>query len=152
MTYQKLRDIAERENIKIYEDCDIGRLKGLYFDNTILLSQNIENNQEKKCILGEELGHHYESYGNILDQEDHFNRAQEIRARRWAYKKLVKIEHLIEAFYDGIRNIFELAEYLEVTTKFLKDAIKYYKQEYGIYHHHQNFIIRFEPFRVLERR
>ena len=152
MTYQELRDMARKENIEICESCDIGRLKGLYFDNTILLSKNIKNHKEKKCILCEELGHHYESYGNILDQEDHLNKAQEIRARRWAYKKLVSIDKLVNAFYNGIRNMYELAEYLEITLDFLKNAIKYFKKRYGTYHHHQNFIIRWEPFKVFERR
>lgn len=152
MTYQKLINLAKRENIEVIEDCDIGRVKGLYFDNTILLSKEINNLDEKKCILCEELGHHYTSYGNILDQDNHFNKAQEIRARRWAYKQLVTIEKLIDAFLAGIRNIYQMSNYLEVTEEFLKEAIKYYKQRYGIYHHHRNFIIKFEPFRVLERR
>lgn len=152
MTYAELKELAEQENIEIYENCDIGRLKGLYFDDTILLSKNIADTNEERCILCEEIGHHYYTEGDILDQDNHLNRAQEIRARRWAYEQLVTIERLINAFLEGIEALTELAEYLNVTEKFLKNALKYYTRSYGIYHHHRNFIIRFEPFRVMERR
>lgn len=152
MTYQKLLERAVENDIEVMEDCEIGRLKGLYFDNTIILSKDIKDHNEKKCILCEEIGHYYFTQGNILNQNEHLNRVQELKARRWAYKQLVKIDYLIDAFFEGIRNIYQLSNYLEVTEEFLKEAIKYYKQKYGIYHHHRNFIIRFEPFRVLERR
>ena len=151
MTYQELRDMARKENIEICESCDIGRLKGLYFDNTILLSEDINTYHEKKCILCEELGHHYLTCGNILDQKQHLNKVQEMKARRWAYQKLVTIEKLINAYHDGVQSIYELAEYLRVTTDFLKKAIKFYKKRYGPYHKHRNYKIQFEPLKVTER-
>jgi hypothetical protein len=66
---------AEKEGIRIIENGQIGRLKGLYVDNFIIL--NAETEKEKRCILCEELGHHYTSYGNILDQTKIENIKQE---------------------------------------------------------------------------
>jgi|SRR6056297_439073 len=152
MTYEKLKSIAEKENIEIIENCNIGKLKGLYIDNIISLSKSINNQHEKKCIVAEELGHHYTSYGNILDQDNIKNIKQEKIARRWAYKKLVTFKGIIEAYENGVKNRYELASYLKVTEKFLIDAVKYYKSKYGIYYIINNYIIYFEPLGILERR
>lgn len=38
------------------------------------------------CILAEEFGHHYTSFGDIIDLSDPSNRKQEHRARLWVMK------------------------------------------------------------------
>ena len=39
-----------------------------------------------------------------------------------------------------------MAEYLEVTEQFLREALERYRQKYGIYTCVDNFIIYFEPY------
>ena len=58
------------------------RIKGLYSDGMITISDRLETSAQQNSILGEELGHHLTSYGNILDQSDVMNRKQELRAGR----------------------------------------------------------------------
>ena len=100
---------------------------------------------EKGCVLAEELGHHYTTYGNILDEKDIRNVKQEKRARNWGYEKLVDIISIINAFNARTRNRYEIAEYLGVTEEFLQEAIDHYKGKYGLCHGVEGYIIRFEP-------
>ena len=150
MLYEKLLIEANNEKINVYER-DIGKLKGLYVDGNIALNLSIETYSEKACVLAEELGHYHTTVGDILDLSKAENRKQERRARGWAYEKLVSLTSLIEASKQGIRNRYELAEYLGVSEKFIEDAIKYYKDKHGLYYELGKYIIYFEPLGVLEK-
>ena len=99
----------------------------------------------------EELGHFYTSTGNILDMSDTANRKQEQRARLWAYNKQVGISGIIDCYKAHCRTLHDMAEHLNVTEKFLKDAIDCYRHKYGICTKVDNYVIGFEPtFYVLE--
>ena len=118
-----------------------GRIKG----SRVAIRQDLATSVEKACVLAEELGHHYTTYGNILDQSDASNRKQELRARAWAYNKQIGLLGLIRAYEHGCRNRFEIAEYLEVTEEVLEECISYYRKKYGIYQSVDNYIIYFVP-------
>ena len=60
---------------------------GLISGNRIAIRKDITTTIEKACVLAEELGHHYTTSGNILDQQKISNRKQELRARTWAYNE-----------------------------------------------------------------
>ena len=49
-------------------------IKGLYIETghtqMILLNKNLPVQAEKRCVLAEELGHYYTTFGNITDQTD----------------------------------------------------------------------------------
>ena len=88
-TYEKLQDEACKDGIEvIHYPFETDRIKGLYCDGTIAISTDMKTDAEKACVLAEELGHHYTSYGNILDQSDTSNRKQELRARAWLPKSI----------------------------------------------------------------
>ena len=150
MTYEELLDKVNEEGIEIFENNHIGKLKGLYVDNTITLNSSIGTESEKKCVLVEELGHHHTTVGNILDQSDVSNRKQERYARAWGYRKLVGIIDLVNAYKHGVRNRFELAEYLGVTEEYIDEVLEYYKQKYGLQYQIDNYLVCFEPLSVLE--
>lgn len=118
-----------------------GRIKG----NKIAIRKDLETSSQKTCVLAEELGHHYTTVGNVLDQADTGNRKQERRARLWAYDKLIGLHGIIEAFEHGCRNRYEIAEYLDVTESFLLDAIAVYREKYGVCKRFQNYVVYFEP-------
>ncbi|MBV4431518.1 hypothetical protein KM803_09240 [Clostridium tyrobutyricum] len=145
MTYDKLVEEAELEDIQIIE-INLGRYKGLYSDNTIALSKNIETNTEKACVLAEELGHHYKTCGEIVDNKNINKIKQEKLARRWGYEKLVGIVNLINAFNSGLRGKYEISQFLGVTEGFLEESIEYYKQKYGTYFEIDSYVIYFEPY------
>nr|WP_242851551.1 hypothetical protein [Clostridium sp. DMHC 10] len=100
---------------------------------------------EKYEVLSEELGHYHTTSGNISNQFDIKNIKQEKRARNWGYEETVGIVQLINAFEKGIRLKHELAEYLNVTEKFLGHAIQHYKEKYGTYCEIDNYLVYFEP-------
>ncbi|NMM62352.1 ImmA/IrrE family metallo-endopeptidase [Clostridium sp. P21] len=145
MTYDKLLIESESNGLTIKEKPLSYGFKGLYKNKKIIINQKINTSSEKRCILAEELGHHYTSFGNILDQSNIINVKQEKRARNWGYEKLVGIISLINAFERGIKGRHDLAEYLNVTEKFLEDALKHYKEKYGIYYEIDNYIVYFQP-------
>lgn len=118
-----------------------GRIKG----NKIAIRKDLETSSQKACVLAEELGHHYTTVGNILDQADTGNRKQERRARLWAYDKLIGLHGIIDAFEHGCGNRYEIAEYLDVTESFLLDAIAVYREKYGVCKRFQNYVVYFEP-------
>lgn len=151
MTYEDLLIKIEKEGIEYFENNYIGKMKGLYIDNTITLNSNIDTEAEKKCILAEELGHHFTSYGNIIDQSKIENRKQERIARAWAYDRLIGINGLINAYKYGCKSKYEIAEYLNVSEQFLEEATTYYNEKYGLYYEIDNYTVYFNPLGVIEK-
>ena len=70
--YEELLTDADKENIIVTDQFDLSgtRLKGLYCDGTIALNKDIYIESEKACVLAEELGHHYTTVGDIMDQAE----------------------------------------------------------------------------------
>lgn len=148
MEYNELLEHAEQENVPIIEDYDFSgtRIKGIYCDGVIALDKNIKTQKEKKCILAEELGHHYTASGNILDQSSVSNRKQELCGRIYAYNKLIGLMGIIKAYQHNCQSFSETAEYLDVTEEFLADALNYYRAKYGKGIRIDNYMIYFEPY------
>lgn len=130
--FEILLQEAEDNNINVH-DFDLGEdgFHGLYLDGNIALSNKLETNCQKACILAEELGHHYTTVGDILDQSDIGNRKQERKARAWAYEKMVPLNSIKQALTVGCREPWEMAEYLDVDERFLREALQYYEEVYG---------------------
>ncbi len=120
------------------------KLKGLYSDNVIYLKPNMTE-IEKRCILAEELGHYETSAGNILDYSNLNNWKQEIKARNWAVDRLVTLDKLIDAYNQGVRDKYELAEYLSVTDDFLDYSITRLSQRFGVMVKCGDYVIYFKP-------
>ncbi len=83
--------------------------------------------RDEKMKLAHELGHcmtgsFYNPYTPLDVRAQH-----ETRANRWAYRQLVPTEVLLDAVQSGCRNMWELAEYLDLPEDFLTDALDYYK-------------------------
>lgn len=125
-----------------------GRIKG----SRVAIRQDLSTSVEKACVLAEELGHHYTSYGNILNQSDTSNRKQELRARAWAYNKQIGLLGLIRAYEHGCRNRFEIAEYLEVTEEVLEECLSFYQNKYGVCANVDNYVVYFIPNLVIMKR
>ena len=125
-----------------------GRIKG----SRVAIRQDLSTSIEKACVLAEELGHHYTTYGNILDQSDTSNRKQELRARAWAYNKQIGLLGLIRAYEHGCRNRFEIAEYLEVTEEVLEECLIFYRNKYGVCANIDNYVVYFIPNLVIMKR
>lgn len=148
MNYETLLKEADSQCLIVKEKplrANKGRIKGI----RIAIKKDISTT-EKACVLAEELGHHYTTVGNILDQTDAGNRKQERRARLWAYRRAFDLIDLISAYKYGCRNRYEIAEYLEVTEQFLQDALDTYKEKYGLCTKVDKYVVFFEPLGILE--
>lgn len=145
MYYDTLRTYI---NIALGMDVDelpLERYDGLVVDNRIGIRKNIETHREKSCVLAEELGHVRTSTGNILNYDDVGNKKQENHAREYAYNFMLGMSGIVWAWMRGCRNLYEIAETLECTEQFLKDALEYYHSKYGISTQFGPFTIYFEP-------
>lgn len=150
--YEELLQNASENNVRVYESFDLNgdenvtyTIDGLYIDGNIALDKNLGTSREKSCVLAEELGHHHTSVGNIIDINSVSNRKQERQARLWGYNKMIGLRGLIKAFEHGCTSKHEIAEYLDVTTEFLNDAIAIYREKYGVCIAVDNYIIYFIP-------
>ncbi|EIC1380385.1 TPA_asm: toxin [Listeria monocytogenes] len=104
--------------------------KGLYINQHILVNQN-QNDTEMRCTLAEEIGHYKLTVGNITKQKTINDIKQEKLARNWGYKSLVPLRKIIDAYYEGFTEYYEVSEFLEVTEDFLKHSIEYYRSKFG---------------------
>lgn len=144
MTYEEMQILHDDLNIVEMDLSEVSGLKGLYVNGRIAINAKMSDT-EKACVLAEELGHHYTTYGNILDQSDTSNRKQELRARAWAYNKQIGLLGLIRAYEHGCRNRFEVAEFLEVTEEVLEECLTFYRNKYGVCANVDNYVVYFIP-------
>ena len=133
MVYEKLLDIADMNNVYVVENANFkSDTDGLINGDVIGLNKRMRTSRQRACVLAEELGHYYTTIGDILDLSKAENRKQERRARIWAYDRLIGLKKLAKTYALGYENYYEVAEYLDVTEDFLRDAVQYYKERYGL--------------------
>lgn len=144
MNYEELLIEADAQDLIVREK-EIPGYDGRIYKNRIAIHKGLGTSTEKACVLAEELGHHHTSVGDILDQSSAANRKQELRARIWAYEKLISLQGIIECYKAGCRNLHEMADQLNVTEDFLQDALKIYRSKYGEGISYGNYFIAFEP-------
>lgn len=144
MTYEDLLIEADRNDI-ITKEIPLPVSKGRIKGNWIAIKSDMTET-EKKCVMAEELGHYYTTFGNILDQNLASNRKQEQIARLWSYNKLIGLRGIINSHNAGCSNKYEMAEFLNVTVEFLEEAIKKYTDKYGVCTTLDNYIIYFIPY------
>lgn len=144
MTYEELLKEADSLGL-IVKEKPLQGTDGRILNRRIAIRKDIPTQAEKSCVLAEELGHHYTSSGDILNQNIVANRKQEFRARIYGYNLLIGLRGIIQAYEAGCRNLYEMAEYLEVTEEYLKEALECYRKKHGVFATLDNYAIYFEP-------
>lgn len=144
MTYEVLLNAADQTGLTVKEK-PLSESDGLIKGNRIAIRKDIPTQAEKSCVLAEELGHYFTSAGNILDQTDIVNRKQEYRARLYGYNLQIGLRGIISAHTGSCRNLYEMADYLDVTEEYLKEALDCYQSKYGEYVKVNNYMIYFIP-------
>ncbi|MGN2336528.1 ImmA/IrrE family metallo-endopeptidase [Clostridium cagae] len=143
--YEKLLVKVEKLGIRVREiDFQTNEECGYYHNNKILINSRLTEKQ-KHGVLAEELGHHVKTYGDITDQSELKNRKQELIARREGYKFIIEPLDLVYAYCHGCKNIYEIAEFYDITEKQLNDIILDFKNKYGIGKKFDKYFVRFEP-------
>lgn len=143
LNYDELISEAEQIGL-IVKEKPLQSADGRILNNKIVIRDSLDE-LRKKCVLAEEIGHYLKNAGDILDQRNTSNSRQEDRARSWAYDRLIGLDGLVSAFECGCQTKFDVAEYLDVTTAFLDDALKKYKERYGIVVKYKEYFIYFYP-------
>lgn len=125
----ELNKIARQEGIIILDiNCPKNKSMSLINDDGNCYI-GIDNNMTVRNEIvhkAHELGHCITgSFYNRHTQLD-IKTQHEYRADKWAIKKLIPRDELIEIFEKGMTNIWQVAEYFEVTEDFAKKACKFY--------------------------
>lgn len=144
--FEEALEKANNLGIDVIENYDFRseRIKGLYCDGTIALNTNIKTNTEKRCVLEEEISHHVVNVGDIITMS-YGNIKEEQKARLITYNKLIGLRGIIKAYEHHRTSLHEMAEFLDVTEGFLRDALNLYEKKYGICVAVDNYIINFVP-------
>ena len=146
--YEQL--LAENEHIKIKDTHSLpDGYSGFYKDGIILIDKDLSETRKAE-VLYEELAHHKLTYGNILDQSKDINRKFENYARRYGYEAALPLHIIVEAHNYGVNNLYELAEYVQLSEKYIVEILEHYKNKYGYSTRYGKYVIQFEPLRVFE--
>lgn len=130
--YENLLELADSLGLKVTENVNMfaqGRVKS----NHIYLSRKLETDSERTCTLLEEIYHALLNTGNIIDQSSTSNRKQEYRARKNCYEELTPLIKIVETvlYFGDEATKYNVAEYLNVTEKFLNEAINHHRRKNG---------------------
>ena len=122
-----LYDVAEKSNITIY-NFKMKKAKAISIPGKIGIDESkMKNNSELNVCLAHELGHQFKNAFYDISSTFETRERQEARATRWAINELVPVDELLEAFKAGYTEVYDLAEYFNVTEDFIRNAFYIYE-------------------------
>ncbi len=131
MRTNELYNLAQAHGIRV--DCmrlPYTQSLSIYYEGKSYIAIDplqLETNAQERERLSHELGHcETGCFYNRYSPCDVRGRHEE-RANRWAVRALIRRDELDEAIRCGIREVWELAEYFDVTEDFMKKALSYYQ-------------------------
>lgn len=123
--------MASRPEIKIKLMRMPKGMPGYIKGNRIYLEKK-DNSREQYEVLLEEIAHFDKTVGDIHEQKTPSDWSQERQARSIAYEKAVPLKGLIYCMQNSICLLSEVADYFNVTEKFLYEAIDNYRSKLGV--------------------
>ena len=127
-----LYSIAEKNNIEI-DDFPMDKVKAFSLKGTIIINPElVKTERERKECMVHELGHNIKNAFYNISSTLETRERQEERATRWAVHTLIPAEELKKALKKGYTEIWQLAEYFDVSGEFIVDAIRVHKTENNI--------------------
>ena len=149
-TFERLEQSAYKQHIELYTNPL--PVKGLYYADkdfaAITLSTRLKTESERCEVLAHELGHHYTCPPNLFEASKGIQGKYELKAAVWAVKTLMPPSKLLDAWEAGIRDEWELAEYLDVTVPFLRHGLEIYEEVYGQYIFIGKYCMKLRPVEV----
>lgn len=125
--------LAEKNNIPIDENCpaQIVSMSLKLKDGTKIIGiSDVDNSEYTKLeLVAHEMGHCITDSFYVGYSPFELRAKYERRADRWAVNRLVPFRSLCRAVEDGYRELWELAEYFDVSCQFIEKAIKMYEQK-----------------------
>jgi hypothetical protein len=127
----ELENIANREKIDII-NFKMNKTKARiinYIGSYIFMDYSkIDTYAEEKCLLAEEIGHYYyEAYYTLNSSQENIDR-QEYKALKWKSLACVPLNSILSCFKNGICNLFDIAQELQVDPNMIEFAYNYYKE------------------------
>lgn len=132
MTIDDLYDVAEDESVEIdlFSMNQREALSMMDEDGKCYIAidpKKVVSSADEKTKLAHELGHcvtgsFYNAYSPLDSRQRHENQAD-----KWAIKRLIPKDDFEEAVADGYTEIWELAEFFNVTGEFMRKVISWYK-------------------------
>jgi Zn-dependent peptidase ImmA (M78 family) len=134
METSRIYDIAEENNIEIIytslpltKCMSMQRGKDEYYIG--IDPEYITSSADERVKLAHDVGHcvtgsFYNRYSPLDLRGKH-----EYRADSWAIKELIPLDELKKVMKQGCEDIWELAEYFNVTEDFIRKAFAFYEQE-----------------------
>ena len=136
--------MALDNGITVYEDCpaDIVAMAAKYpsgrkivgilnfdeIDTSFYYSERKKRVYTKLECFAHEIGHCMEDAFYSAEDTYTVRCKQEARAEKWAIKYVIPFDDLCQAVKKGNTELWELAEYFDVSESFVKQAIQFYEQ------------------------
>lgn len=131
MDLNKLYDVAGKENIPVIDFRMKNKAIICKTNKRICIGLNYEKINsvtEEKELLAEELGHYYCNAFYNSNSDFSTISKKEYRANKWKCTVLVSVNDFIDAFKKGLKNIYEIADYLCLSEDTVAFAYNYYKE------------------------
>ena len=130
MNILELYDFAEENSIEVdnfaLKEVKSMAVKAADIHAIAIDEEQFESSTELKTALAHELGHHAtDSFYNVNNHLD-VRSKHEYRADKWAVQQLTPKQDMISALKSGVTEVWELAEYFEVTEELIKRAMWIY--------------------------
>lgn len=132
MNLESLYDLAERDHIEIFDaDCpECLSMSLMTEDGSCYIGiddRTVGSEKEKLVRVAHELGHC--ETGSFYTQHSGFDliSRHEYRADKWAVQRLIPYDELVKACKSGLNEIWEIAEYFDVTEDFVRRAREIYQ-------------------------
>ncbi|KRK49009.1 ImmA/IrrE family metallo-endopeptidase [Secundilactobacillus kimchicus] len=126
--FEKL--ISQHPKLKFKMKPMPGGLSGLTLGDEIYINPNRSSVTQYEVLL-EELAHHATTVGDITAQDTQDKVKQELYARSVAHQEAVPLDGLINCFEEQLWAVDEMAEYFNVSPKYLLEAIDNYRSKNG---------------------
>ena len=126
-----LENIAQREKIDVINfkmRKNKARIINCNKSYIFMDYSEINTYTEEKCLLAEELGHYYYSAYYTLSSDKNFIDKQEYKALKWKSLACVSPKSILRCFKNGICNLSDIAEELQVEPNMVEFAYNYYRE------------------------
>lgn len=136
----KMMEIAETNGINVEYHSFRKPVLGLYthipyMPPVIGLDTMLNANRRlQRCVMAEELGHHFTSSGERIAKRHYSTQDRlsidktEYKALRWAANYLIPENDLLDALKEGLYEVWELADHFEVT----EDMMRFRMRLFGV--------------------
>ena len=92
-------------------------------------TERIDSVAELRSLLLHEAGHCRENAFYCNDDTKQVKRHAEYLAIRWAIRSAIPFDKYIDAIRDGVRDIYQLAEYFDITVESATKTVDYYNSK-----------------------